>query len=332
MQFFYHKDSGLESITLDSKDAHYLFHVRRFKQGETLLTTNLNDMQLYSYQHEKKNTFKLISLHSKVAQPKAYTHILLAMIDLKDIYDILPTLNALNVASLQLFYADFSQKNRKIDMQKAQRILQYSCMQCGRMKPLEIAIHNNLESVCKAFPNAIAIDFLESVETFDSNLESGRTAEVRVQNVEKLESKNNKAITQTNKALTSCHVERSKTSNIESTRSLNSSNYHFDLKHNQNKISNFNIESKRDFLPMAQNDKDLDSNKYNQNHAQQTFENLTQQKRQNIAKDGIIIGCEGGFSHNERKFLHTTQRVYALQAPFILTAHLVSTYIASLCV
>ncbi|MDY5822514.1 MAG: RsmE family RNA methyltransferase [Helicobacter sp.] len=314
MQFFYHKDSGLESITLDSKDSHYLFHVRRFKQGETLLTTNLNDMQLYSYKHEKKNTFKLIGLHSKVAQPKAYTHILLAMIDLKDIYDILPTLNALNVASLQLFYADFSQKNRKIDMQKAQRILQYSCMQCGRMKPLEIAIHKDLESVCKAFPNAIAIDFLESVETFDSNLESGRTAGVRVQNVE------------------NCHVERSKTSNIESTRSLNSSNYHFDLKHNNNKISNFNIESKRDFSPMAQNDKDLDSNKYNQNHAQQTFENLTQQERQTIAKNGIIIGCEGGFSHNERKFLHTTQRVYALQAPFILTAHLVSIYIASLCV
>lgn len=153
MQFFYHKDSGLESITLDSKDSHYLFHVRRFKQGETLLTTNLNDMQIYGYKHEKKNTFKLIGLHSKVTQPKAYTHILLAMIDLKDIYDILPILNALNVASLQLFYADFSQKNRKIDMQKAQRILQYSCMQCGRMKPLEIAIHNNLESVGKAFPN-----------------------------------------------------------------------------------------------------------------------------------------------------------------------------------
>ena len=227
MQFFYHKDSGLESITLDSKDSHYLFHVRRFKQGETLLTTNLNDMQLYSYQHEKKNTFKLVGLHSKAAQPKAYTHILLAMIDLKDIYDILPILNALNVASLQIFYADFSQKNRKIDMQKAQRILQYSCMQCGRMKPLKVAIHKDLESVCKAFPNAIAIDFLESVET---------------------------------------------------------------------------------------------------------FENLTQQERQSIAKNGIIIGCEGGFSQKERNFLHTTQRVYALQTPFILTAHLVSTYIASLCV
>ena len=92
------------------------------------------------------------------------------------------------------------------------------------------------------------------------------------------------------------------------------------------------IESKRDFSPMAQNDKDLDSNKYNQNHTQQTFEDLTQQERQNIAKNGVIIGCEGGFSHNERNFLHTTQRVYALQTPFILTAHLVSTYIASLCV
>ena len=112
MQFFYHKDSGLESITLDFKNSHYLFHVRRFKQGETLLTTNLNDMQLYSYKHEKKNTFKLIGLHSKVAQPKAYTHILLAMIDLKDIYDILPTLNALNVASSTFLRRLFTEKSQ----------------------------------------------------------------------------------------------------------------------------------------------------------------------------------------------------------------------------
>lgn len=278
MQFFYHKDSGLESITLDSKDSHYLFHVRRFKQGETLLTTNLNDMQLYSYQHEKKNTFKLIGLHSKVTQPKAYAHIILAMIDLKDIYDILPVLNALNVASLQLFYADFSQKNRKIDMQKAQRILQYSCMQCGRMKPLEVAIHKDLESVCKAFPNAIAIDFLDS--------------SVKVQDRENLDSKNSR-------------VEQGETS-----QNLDSNNTPLFL--------------------VTQNTKNLSQTPSKQ--AQQTFENLTQQERQNIAKNGVIIGCEGGFSHNERNFLHTTQRVYALQTPFILTAHLVSTYIASLCV
>lgn len=279
MQFFYHKDSGLESIALDSKDSHYLFHVRRFKQGETLLTTNLNDMQLYSYKHEKKNIFKLIGLHSKAAQPKAYTHILLAMIDLKDIYDILPTLNALNVASLRLFYADFSQKNRKIDIQKAQRILQYSCMQCGRMKPLEIAIHNNLESVCKAFPNAIAIDFL------DSSVE------------------------------------------VQDRENLDSNNYRFE----QNKASQ-NLDSNKNtplFLD-TQNNKNLSQTPSKQ--AQQTFENLTQQERQNTAKNGIIIGCEGGFSHNERKFLHTTHKVYALQTPFILTAHLVSTHIASLCV
>ena len=248
MQFFYHKDSGAESIIIDSKEAHYLFRVRRFKQGEILLTSNLSDMQLYSYKHEKKNTFKLIGLHSEVVQPKANTNIILAIIDMKDIYGILPILNALNVDSIQFFYADFSQKNRKIDMKRAQNILQHSCMQCGRMKPLKIAIHNNLESVCKSFPNAIAIDFA------DSNLETWLA-----QNIE-----------------------------------------------NQDSV----------FLK----------------YTQRPFENLTQQERRYFAKSGIIIGCEGGFSRNERMFLYATKSVYSLQIPFILTAHNTSVYIASICV
>ncbi len=239
MQFFYHKDSGANYITLEPKDSHYLFVVRRLKQGATLTTSNLVDMQLYEYIHEKKNIFRLTTTHSPKIQPQAHTHIILAMVDIKDIYDILPMLNALNVASLQLFYADFSQKNRKIDIHKAQRILQYSCMQCGRMKTMELAIHKNLESVCTAFPHAIAIDFAFNTESLQQD----------------------------------CNATQP-----------------------------------------------------------QIFENLSTDMRHTYATHGIIIGCEGGFSHRERHILHTTRQVYALQIPYILTAHLTSTYIASLCV
>lgn len=243
MQFFYHKDSGNDSIALEAKDSHYLFVVRRFKQGSMLVASNLADNMLYTYKHERKNTFTLIS--SKTAKPaqNPHTNILLAMIDQKDIYDMLPILNALNVASLQLFYADFSQKNRKIDMQKAQKILQYSCMQCGRMKPLDISLHNNLESICIAFPKAAAIDF-----TFSQSL-----------------------------------------------------------------------------LEDSAQKKDSSEHKL-------TFENLSRTEKHTCAMNGIIIGCEGGFSQRERDFLHQTHNVYALQIPYILTSHLTSTYIASLCV
>ncbi|GAB0173455.1 RsmE family RNA methyltransferase [Helicobacter trogontum] len=313
MQFFYHEDSGAESIILDPKDAHYLFHVRRFKQGSTLLTSNLADMQLYNYKHERKNTFKLVALHSKVSQPKAYAHIILAMIDLKDIYDLLPTLNALNVSSLQLFYADFSQKNRKIDMQKAQKIVQYSCMQCGRMQPMEIAVHKDLESVCKAFPNAVVIDFLPAEAIDKSFMDTDIYPNLNGQQIHTIQD-NSKEL----------HSKACKHLNL--TQFLDPNTYHSgydkppkDLDSNQS-LSSLEV---KDGGNLVQNIL---------KHTRQTFENLTQQERQNISKGGIIIGCEGGFSHNERMFLHSTRKVHPLQTSFILTAHLVSTYIAGLCV
>lgn len=226
MQFFYHKDCGTEVLTLDSKDLHYLFGVRRMKQGATLTMANLIDSQLYEYKHEQKNTFKLHATRPAPTKPTPRTHILLAMIDPKDIYDILPMLNALNVASLQIFYADFSQRNRKIDIQKAQRILQYSCMQCGRMNLMSLEIHKDLQALLTAFPNAIAIDF----------------------------------------------------------------------------------------------------------DSQTAFENLPKESRHTLATQGIIIGCEGGLSARERDILQSRTNIYALQIPHILTAHLTSIHIASLCV
>lgn len=241
MQFFYHKDSGNEHIVLEPQDSHYLFVVRRFKEGSTLITANLTDLQLYTYRHERKNIFVLVEIHEAKPMPKAYVNILLAVIDQKDIYDTLPTLNALNVASLQLFYADFSQKNRKIDIKKAHKILRYSCMQCGRMLPLDIALHNDLESVCELFPQAIAIDFDISQSLLEKSI------------------------------------------------------------HNEyfNKLTR--------------------------------FENLSQKDRRKHGLQGVIIGCEGGFSPRERNLLYATHSVYALQIPYILTSHLTSTYIAGLC-
>lgn len=230
MQFFYHKDSGEETIVLDTQDSHYLFCVRRFKQGDILHTANLKDMRLYRYKHTKKSTFTLIDSSPTQTQLQAHIRILLAIIDIKDIYALLPSLNALNVFSLDLFYADFSQKNRTIDMQKAQKILQYSSMQCGRMGMMQLALHANLESLLESFPNATAIDFIDSMQQ-------------------------------------EC-----------------------------------------------------------------IFENLPNHTRKEYAQNGILVGPEGGFSTHERNMLYDRVRVYRLQTPHILTAHLASIYISGLCV
>ncbi len=160
MQFFYHENAGMQNIEIDSKDSHYLFYVRRFKEGDILRVRNLNDTNLYFYRHIKKNNFLLEKIESANIDSINFScNIILAIIDLKDIYDILPFLNALYVTNIHFFYADFSQKNRKIDMQKAQRIIQYSCMQSGRINAMNVYLYNNIESILNNFPKACYIDF-----------------------------------------------------------------------------------------------------------------------------------------------------------------------------
>ncbi len=234
MQFFYHENAGMQTIEFNNKDSHYIFHVRRFKQCDVLKVRNLNDENLYYYRHIKKNIFTLECIETaKTIEIKYVCNIILSMIDTKDIYEILPFLNALYVTNLYLFYADFSQKNRKIDLQKAQRIIMYSCMQSGRTSAMNIQVFKNLESILQNNTKACYIDFCKD------NLSA------------------------TNQEL--------------------------------------------------------------------FFEKLSHEKQKLCGTNGVIIGPEGGFSQRETNILRETQQQYALNMPHILTAHLASVYISSIC-
>ncbi|RDU67640.1 rRNA methyltransferase [Helicobacter didelphidarum] len=253
MQFFYHKDAGLHQIMLDSRDSHYLFRVRRFKENGILKVRNLHDDTLYFYKHTKKSNFILESLlqdSNQFTKDSQELHLIVAMIDTKDIYDTLSMLNALNVSSLNLFYADYSQKNRKIDLQKAQKILYYSCMQCGRSNFMSINIFSDLSDVFCAFEKACYIDFAR--ESFT---------------ITKIPLYNNHSLQDT--AICS-------------------------------------------YQPLM-------------------LESLPANLLQECAKNGIIIGAEGGFSPRERAEIFSNKTCYSLSTSHILTAHLTSIYIASLC-
>ncbi|RDU71049.1 RsmE family RNA methyltransferase [Helicobacter aurati] len=167
MQFFYHKDAKNPHITLSSEETHYLFRVRRFQKGAILSVRNLEDNVLYIYQHvpshtrSKQECFQLIEARSSDWQDSSKgLSLILAIIDTKDIYDVVPMLNGLNVASLILFYADFSQKNRIVNKQKISKILQYSCMQCGRTNLMNVDVCQDLQSVLMKYQNACFIDFI----------------------------------------------------------------------------------------------------------------------------------------------------------------------------
>ncbi|MWV61235.1 RsmE family RNA methyltransferase [Helicobacter saguini] len=179
MQFFYHQNAGENEIILDSESYHYLFRVRRFNTKEILKVRNLIDKKLYFYKFHKKQSFilesntqdSIESNSQKDSKDSKDLNLILAIIDLKDIYEILPFLNALNTKSLNLFYADFSQKNRVFNTQKAMKIITFSCMQCGRTDLMKINIFENLDCVFKSYKNASVIDFIDSKNT-NKNIES----------------------------------------------------------------------------------------------------------------------------------------------------------------
>lgn len=182
MQFIYDENAGQKSLILDEKQCHYIFGVRRLKAqgGEIFKFANLNDGKLYRYtfaesaldsaisqnrvdfaQKGRKSRTKSATFHlldsAIVAQNSPKTHIIQAVID--DFDKVLPFLNELFVEKITLFYADFSQKNIKINLERLNAILINSSMQCGRLSKMEIEIFNSLDDVLFAYSDAVALDF-----------------------------------------------------------------------------------------------------------------------------------------------------------------------------
>lgn len=163
MQFLYQHNAGSENIILDNEAFHYIFNVRRKKANDNyLMLANMKDSTLYKYDitkvEKKKAILNLIS-SQRIMQKSKNTHIIQAVIDMNEFYKILPYLNELLVDKITLFYSDFSQKNEKANIEKLNKILINSSMQCGRLNIMKIEILNSLEDVLDKYKDAIALDF-----------------------------------------------------------------------------------------------------------------------------------------------------------------------------
>lgn len=174
MQFIYDKNAGERQIIVDFKQYHHIFTVRRVraKIGDIFTFANLLDSNIYRYKlvesNGKKATFDLLDFITKT-QPIPKTHIIQAVIS--DFDKILPFLNELFVAKISLFYADFSQKNIKINIERLNAILINSSMQCGRLSVMEIEIFHSLDEVLKKYRNALVLDFCKECKDY-GNFES----------------------------------------------------------------------------------------------------------------------------------------------------------------
>ncbi|PAF50922.1 hypothetical protein BKH43_03440 [Helicobacter sp. 13S00401-1] len=159
MQFFIHKDAGSEHIVLKEEDYHYIFRVRRLQKDSVFKVFNYAD-RIFTYKvvDVKKGLLVKIDESEIIKQAPLGAHIILALIDLKDIYELLSFLNEINAAKLSIFQASFSQGNRTLNLEKASKIVNLSCMQCGRFVPLELEVLKDLKEVLNLYPNALGLN------------------------------------------------------------------------------------------------------------------------------------------------------------------------------
>lgn len=166
MQFIYDKNAGVTNLNIDTKSFHHIFNVRRknatnaIKNGEIFNFANLNDSAIHRYKMitlgKKSAEFVLLD-STQIRQDSPKTHIIQSIIS--DIDKILPFLNELFVEKISLFYADFSQKNIRINMERINSILTNSSMQCGRLSKMQVEIFASIDEVLMAYNNVAVLDF-----------------------------------------------------------------------------------------------------------------------------------------------------------------------------
>lgn len=163
MQFIYHQQAGDAQLIIKDETYQHLYKSRRTKQTQLLYFRNLQDDMLYQYRQihidRKSATLSLEAKTHSPNKPKSPSHLILGIIDSKNLQKALPFLNELGVGKLTLFYADYSQKNEKIDLQKLEKILINSSQQCGRSDFVKIECLTNLEHVLSTYENLAIFDF-----------------------------------------------------------------------------------------------------------------------------------------------------------------------------
>lgn len=163
MNFVYHQNAGQEILTIEGQSYTHIYQARRAKFETNLFVRNLRDEKLYIYTHSQisrnKSELRLYKAENKPVLPCKNIHLIWAIIDVKTIEKALVYLNQIGVGKISFFYANRSQKNERISMERLSKILIASCEQCGRSSLVEIEILNDMQAVLKNYPKACMFDF-----------------------------------------------------------------------------------------------------------------------------------------------------------------------------
>lgn len=163
MQFVYHEQSGSSLLNIEDELYKYLIKVRRHNVNDSIYFRNLTDQKLYEYKIEsisKKNALlNLVNDEIKSVENSQNIHLGWCVVDTKTIEKELPYLNELGVKKISFIYADYSQKNFKLNFEKYTKILINSSQQCGRSSLIEFELFKSMDEFLKAYPNSYMFNF-----------------------------------------------------------------------------------------------------------------------------------------------------------------------------
>ncbi len=164
MQFSYHPKAGELELIIEGELYRHLYLSRRTSAQTLLALRNLKDNYLYFYQqmeiNKKYARLRCVQSQETPQTPLHQTHLLWAIIALKNVEKVLPYLNQMGVCKISFFYADYSQKDQrpKHHLERFEKILIQSSQQCGRSDLMVLEFLENTEQALKTYPKAAVMD------------------------------------------------------------------------------------------------------------------------------------------------------------------------------
>jgi 16S rRNA (uracil1498-N3)-methyltransferase len=176
MQFVYHEQSGNSVLHIEDELYKYLIKVRRHNTQETIFFRNLKENNVYEYKIEsiskKSALLNLVNQEVNAVENEQNIHLAWCMVDTKTIEKELPYLNELGVKKISFVYADYSQKNFKLNFDKYTKILINSCQQCGRSSLMEFEVFNSVDEFLNAYPKSFMFNFSQTPIVSDLGVET----------------------------------------------------------------------------------------------------------------------------------------------------------------
>ena len=163
MQFTYEEFCGSDFLEIKDEVYNYLIKARRHKIDDEIYFRNLKDNNIYLYKinliDKKKAILNLISAEEKILLNNKNLHLGWCVVDPKTVEKFITSLNEMGVDKITFIYADYSQKNFKINIEKLEKILINSSCQCGRSNIIKLEVCKNLEQFMKENSDVYFLDF-----------------------------------------------------------------------------------------------------------------------------------------------------------------------------